>query len=92
MDTKNPVPFIYNSNTDEINKTVLVAASDSVDINKDKVICSCNNVTYQDIVEAINNGASSVEDVIKETSATTSCGMCENEVVSIVNSLLKSKE
>lgn len=44
----------------------------SEEFNKDvngKYVCYCNHVSEQDIIQAIENGATSVESVIKATGA-----------------------
>jgi len=38
-------------------------------INIGEYVCYCNHVTEQDIVDAINNGAKDVKEVIKVTGA-----------------------
>ena len=46
--------------------------------NLDKlyVVCECNDVSFGEIVEAIKNGACSVEKIMEMTSAETGCGLC----------------
>lgn len=45
-------------------------------LKRDKVACSCRNVTYGQIADAISNGASSVNEVMEKTGAGKGCGKC----------------
>jgi len=47
-------------------------------INDIYIVCECNGVHYKEIIDAIKNGACSVEDIMKETSAGTACGLCKS--------------
>ena len=42
-----------------------------------KNACSCKNVSIEDIVNAVNNGADTVEKVAEVTGAGTACGRCK---------------
>nr|WP_244884236.1 (2Fe-2S)-binding protein [Carbonactinospora thermoautotrophica] len=53
-------------------------------------ICQCNSVTKSAITKSWLAGARSVEDVIKETRATTGCGGCRDTVEGIVEWLAAS--
>ena len=53
-----------------------------------EVVCTCLNVTVQDVADAINNGADSYEKVVDATGATTICGLCEDTVREVVDELL----
>ena len=44
--------------------------------NKDEVICHCAQITYQDILDAINEGAKTVEEISDKTDAGIACGYC----------------
>lgn len=57
-------------------------------------VCYCNKVTEQDIVNAIQNGASTIEDVIKLTGAmkNSNCAVnnpkgtcCYSDIVKVFN-------
>ena len=48
---------------------------------EDRVVCSCLDVTYNTIKEAIENGAKTLDDIKDETEAGTICGMCEDEII-----------
>lgn len=53
-----------------------------------KVVCSCLNVTVQDITNAIENGAKSFEEVQEVTKVCTGCGKCIDSVKELVAELL----
>ncbi|MBU3102290.1 MULTISPECIES: (2Fe-2S)-binding protein [Clostridium] len=53
-----------------------------------KVVCSCLNVTVQDITNAIENGAKSFEEVQAVTKVGTGCGKCIDSVKELVAELL----
>lgn len=48
-------------------------------------VCRCNTVTKRDIVKAWEGGCHSVDDVAKETRATTGCGGCKDVVCGLVD-------
>ncbi|MFI9485281.1 FAD-dependent oxidoreductase [Promicromonospora sp. NPDC052451] len=50
----------------------------------DAVVCRCNGVTKGDIGSACAAGAHTVEDVTRETRATTGCGSCKDAVCGLV--------
>jgi assimilatory nitrate reductase catalytic subunit len=49
------------------------------------VVCACNNVGKNSIVDAISNGASSLNKIGDTTRAGTSCGSCRPEIQSMLN-------
>ena len=49
-------------------------------MNHDQVICNCLNVTSGMIKDAVDNGASTLEEVQKITGAGTVCGSCLDNV------------
>lgn len=59
-----------------------------MDRDMSEIICSCLDLSAQDIADAINNGARSYEDVVAATDATTVCGVCEDAVRELVDELL----
>lgn len=58
----------------------------------DAVVCRCNGVTKGDIAESCGSGAHTVEEVVRETRATTGCGSCKDAVCGLVDWLKASKE
>lgn len=53
-----------------------------------KIICTCLDLSVQDIADAIKGGARSYEEVVEATDVTTICGVCEENVRELVNELL----
>jgi len=47
-------------------------------------VCLCNGVTERDVQQAIEEGASSVEEVAYCTGAGTRCGTCVSAVAALV--------
>jgi NAD(P)H-nitrite reductase large subunit len=48
--------------------------------SKDRVVCFCYSVAESIIVQAIQNGCSSLMDIRRETYASTGCAGCSEEV------------
>jgi NAD(P)H-nitrite reductase large subunit len=61
-------------------------------------VCNCNNVTYFDILDAIQNHAkmndllSLFEDVKNTTKCTTGCGGCYDKVIKIISDVMANGE
>lgn len=53
----------------------------------DEIICVCNNVTREEIVKAIEDGATTVEEVGEATGAGTVCGACINTIQEIIDEI-----
>ena len=58
-------------------------------MNKDKVLCPCLKVTKGDIIEAIEQGASSYKEVKKATKAGKACGKCKKKIKKFTKKMLK---
>ena len=67
-------------------------ASSPEQMPDDAVVCRCNGVTKGDIAEACGAGAHTVEEVARDTRATTGCGSCKDAVCGLVDWLGESKE
>lgn len=52
-------------------------------------ICFCNNVSLGKLLEAIRNGADTLEKIKDVTRASTGCGGCEPEVIEILEAVTK---
>ena len=52
-----------------------------------KNACKCNNVSIETVVEAVKNGADTVEKVGEVTKAGTTCGRCK----SIISNIIENK-
>ncbi|GAA0116108.1 (2Fe-2S)-binding protein [Clostridium senegalense] len=44
-------------------------------MSKENIVCLCNHITEEDIIEAVKNGASNLEDVKTRTGARS--GICK---------------
>lgn len=61
-----------------------------MDLNK--VVCNCLNVTNGMIKDAIDAGASTLEEVQEATGAGTVCGACLENVQHLVDSLVAERD
>jgi len=55
--------------------------------NLDRNLCTCNEVVKMDIINAIVNGATSVEEIKKQTYATMGTGCCKQQVERLIECL-----
>lgn len=60
-------------------------------MNLDKVVCSCFNVTNGMIKDAVDAGASTLEEVQDATSAGTACGACLEDVGRLVDEFVSER-
>jgi assimilatory nitrate reductase electron transfer subunit len=67
-------------------------ASSPEHMPEDAVVCRCNGVTKGDIADSCGAGAHTVEEVARDTRATTGCGSCKDAVCGLVDWLGESKE
>ncbi|MGI6338499.1 MAG: (2Fe-2S)-binding protein [Bacteroidales bacterium] len=59
-------------------------------MEKDVLICNCNEVYKSEIVKAIKEkGLKTVEEVGEETAAGTGCGGCQDDIQEILDELNK---
>ncbi|MGN0144788.1 MAG: (2Fe-2S)-binding protein [Clostridium sp.] len=49
-----------------------------------KQACKCNNLTVNDVLNAINDGADTLEKVMEVTSAGITCGRCKGVLSNII--------
>jgi len=56
-----------------------------------KSICTCARVSYNDMAEAVANGAKTVADIREQTRATAFCGSCTDRVEAFLNALLSGE-
>ncbi len=54
-------------------------------------LCTCNEVSKVDIINAIRNGATTVEEVKKQTYATMGVGCCTQQIEKLIESLCSAK-
>lgn len=60
-------------------------------MNLDKIVCNCMNVTSGMIKEAVDNGASTLEEVQSVTGAGTVCGSCLEDVRRLVEQFVSER-
>lgn len=51
-------------------------------------VCKCQNVSVNEVVAAVKNGAQTVDQVMEETKAGTGCGRCKG----IITNILENKK
>ena len=56
-------------------------------MDRDEIVCNCMGVTAGEIQDAIEGGASSVEQVQEVTGAGTVCGGCLEEIQKMMEEL-----
>lgn len=65
---------------------------DAIDLNRlmrPKKVCVCNQVSEEEIRKAVREGAHSLEEIANRTKATTNCGTCSSQVISLLRDELK---
>ena len=60
-------------------------------MNREKIACNCMNVTYGIIIDAVENGATTFEEVQEATNCSTGCGTCEDFIRNFVSELVSQK-
>ena len=60
--------------------------------NLDKNLCVCNEVPKMDIINAIVNGATTVEEVKRQTYATMGTGCCTQQIERLIECLCAPKK
>lgn len=58
-------------------------------MNRDEVICSCLGVTAGMIMDAVDGGAHTLDEVKAATGAGTVCGVCDGDVQNVIDEVLK---
>ena len=61
-------------------------------MNMNKTVCNCFDVTYQQVKDAIDNGAATLEEVQEATNAGNGCGSCVDNLERLVNYFLSEKD
>lgn len=56
-------------------------------MNEDDIICACMGTTVRDVMEAVENGANTVEEIEAATQAGTVCGACIGEIEELLEKL-----
>ncbi len=50
----------------------------------DEEVCHCLNVSKKEIVDAIKDGATTIQDIEKELEAGTGCGGCRVDILALL--------
>ena len=58
----------------------------------DEVVCSCQNVTNGMVKEAVDEGATTVEEVQAATDAGTVCGGCLDSLQQLIDHFTEEKD
>ena len=58
----------------------------------DKIVCNCLGVTNGMIKDAVDAGASTLEEVQDATGAGTACGACVEDVERLVEQFVKERQ
>lgn len=53
-------------------------------VSENRIICTCQDVDYDTIKKAIQDGAKTVDDIMEATGAGTVCGACIDEIEEII--------
>ncbi len=61
-----------------------------MDLNK--IVCECYGVTNGDIKDAVEHGASTLEEVQDATGAATSCGVCTDDVQRVLDYFAEERD
>ena len=59
--------------------------------NLDQNLCTCNEVPRIDIINAIVNGATTVEDIKRQTFATMGSGCCRQQIERLIECICLPK-
>ena len=50
-------------------------------LKPDYMVCECYEVTFGDIIEAIENGYDTIEGIVHETLASYGCELCQSRMI-----------
>ena len=53
-------------------------------MDETRTVCFCHNVPLQALLQAIEDGARTLEEIQQKTKASTGCGGCESDVLEIL--------
>ena len=60
-------------------------------MKREKIACNCKNITYGMIEDAIQNGASSYEEVEELLKFGTGCGQCKEFIHFLIRDILEER-
>lgn len=61
-------------------------------MNPEKIICPCRRVTKGQLLQAVEQGASSFKEVKKATQVGRGCGKCRKKARKLTKKLLEKRE
>ncbi len=61
-------------------------------MNLDKIVCNCLSVTNGMIKDAIDSGASTLEEVQDITGAGTVCGACVEDIQHLIDQFVRERD
>ncbi len=61
-------------------------------MDDEKIVCTCTGVTCGRIREAVNSGATTLEEIQEATGASTVCGGCMEEVEALLKHFLSQRD
>ena len=61
-------------------------------MDMEKIVCNCYSITNGAIKEAVDNGATTLEEVKEVTGAGTICGACLDDVQRLVEEFVAEKK
>ena len=61
-------------------------------MDMDKIVCNCYSITNGGIKEAVDNGATTLEEVQEITGAGTICGACLDDVKRLVDEFVAERK
>uniref|UniRef100_UPI004056F9A5 (2Fe-2S)-binding protein n=1 Tax=Acetatifactor sp. TaxID=1872090 RepID=UPI004056F9A5 len=60
-------------------------------MNLEKIVCTCMGVTSGMIKDAVDSGATTLEEVQEATGASTVCGACLEDVARLIDFFVKEQ-
>ena len=61
-------------------------------MDEEKIVCTCTGATCGRIREAVNSGATTLEEIQEATGASTVCGGCMEEVEAMLKHFLSQRD
>lgn len=61
-------------------------------MDMDKIVCNCYSVTNGMIKEAVENGATTLEEVQDATNAGTVCGACIDDIQNLIEQFVAERK
>lgn len=72
--------------------SILMYAERRTIMDLEKIVCYCQNVTNGMVKEAVDAGASTLEEVQEETGAGTVCGGCVENIQHLVEEFVRERD